>query len=658
MKVKVKVKVKVKQMVRNQGCKACRHKFKEDSQERNYDLYEKFGFKNRRNFEKHSSRNKRCPCKLLINTNTNANTNTTDISNLPLTKWLKYEKAYKYHKNMKTIEKYRDIAKSKYDIHTDEDGRELWFDETKNAVFDIIEGVYSKDIQWISLVAEPGAGKTMVAHYLIWYLTTLWGNEDTYFHHDNITVTTGMSDKSWYEGVLNNFTLQDGRYLWDSLSKRNNNHCLVHRSNFNKRINWLLRNKKFIANHVFIIDESHFADKEDQTIDNEFRRLGLTEQRMKEYNITVILISATPDVNISIMDRNDRHKRVQLQIGPNYKGFNFFFVNGYIIDHENINLENKILSTYTSPRFHFIRATTNQEKGEYRSSIINMCNENKWDCIQDDSCNPCYISVDRDQKEREKERENFKIIRTYEEPLVHTIILLKEKYRASKRLCLTEYTGLISEKPSKVMNTTVTCQGLVPRFFGYRPIPKFKNNENPVFICNLNCVKEYINFIKTWKYKGENGQFIDYSGTLIKSKKNKKIEKKNTTYAKTGNQENRTEVFCKEQDKPQEYLIIRKKTFNEIIALFESNDKVKQLGRGPNYRNKDERGFYRVRTQRDKTEEVRSKQFFKNIERTNSWAFKGTTEESQNKNRYRVYPCYENLEDSSTLEWWLVYYEL
>ena len=48
-----------------------------------------------------------------------------------------------------------------------------------------------------------------------------------------------------------------------------------------------------------------------------------------------------------------------------------------------------------------------------------------------------------------------------------------------ERLKLTPYTGLISEKPAKKMNTSVTCNGLIPRFFGYDDLPIFQNNENP-----------------------------------------------------------------------------------------------------------------------------------------------------------------------------------
>lgn len=60
------------------------------------------------------------------------------------------------------------------------------------------------------------------------------------------------------------------------------------------------------------------------TISDEFRRLGLTTDKMKEYNIKIINVSATPDVQLSILLRHPNHKVIQLINGENYKGFKYF----------------------------------------------------------------------------------------------------------------------------------------------------------------------------------------------------------------------------------------------------------------------------------------------------------------------------------------------
>ena len=133
-----------------------------------------------------------------------------------------------------------------------------------------------------------------------------------------------MSDTDWFKQLIDNFTLKDGSYLWGEINRLEKNHCIVHRSNFHKRITYILDNLELIHDHIFIIDESHFADSKDMTIDNHLQRLGVTLERMKEYNIKIICISATPDVNLSLMSRSDNHKLVKLNPGPNYKGFKYY----------------------------------------------------------------------------------------------------------------------------------------------------------------------------------------------------------------------------------------------------------------------------------------------------------------------------------------------
>ena len=70
----------------------------------------------------------------------------------------------------------------------------------------------------------------------------------------------------------------------------------------------------------------------------------------------------------------------------------------------------------------------------------------------------------------------------------------------------------------------------------------------------------------------------------------------------------------------------------------------------------DEAGFYRCITQFDKNENIRTKEEFEMYERSKRWGFRGNTEKSKEKNKYRVYPVYENPNDVNSLEWWLIYY--
>ena len=517
-------------MVENQGCKKCREVFSEDSEERNYSNFALYGFKDESSFRKHNSRNKHCPCKQVNITNEGG----TNVGGTNLNETNPIQAIWEppiLTAQLVSEEDYCDdqeVIEMKLKKHN-RSGRPLWFETTSIASAEILTAILNTSIQWITLVAEPGSGKTMVAHMLIYMIFKL--PYDKSIPSTNITITTGMSDKEWYDQVLENFQLRDGEYLWKEIHKVHENNCIVHRSNFHKRITYLLNNQQYLNNHVLVIDESHFADDKLMTIDKELERLGLTEERMKQYNIKTIFISATPDVNLSLMHRQDNHKLVQLENGPEYKGFKYHYDNGRIIDDNEIaELGQFIRSKFSNPRYHFIRARTQQEKGEYREKISECCVFNQWILEEDDSDNNIYLSFKPDENERKAILDGKRVIKTYSIPITHTFILIKNKYQASKRLKITEYTGIIYEKQSKKRNATVTCNGLIPRFFGYDSLPQFHNNEEPVFICDKTSVEEYIQFSEDFVYEGK-----DYTGSRIKSDERKTKELKNTCYGNLAN---------------------------------------------------------------------------------------------------------------------------
>ena len=558
MKVKVKVKVKplkntpqiLIKMVANQCCKKCRCKFDVTADERNYKLYANYGFLTEERFRKHNGGNKKCPCKSISNISPVENNSIYENYELPI--W------GVYIQNTSLISEgdyvlYQGISQLLLKIHKN-GGRPLWFHTTEQAGYTILqEGIMNRLIQWITLVAEPGSGKTMVLHLLIHIISLL--PHELSINYNSITLTTGMSDIEWYSQVLNNFQLKDGKYLWEGVNKLSENNCIVHRSNFHKRITYLLNNPQYISNHIFIIDESHFADDPDMTIDKEFKRLGLTEERMIEYNIKVIFVSATPDVQLSLMSSKDNHRLVWLENGEGYKGFRYYIENNMIHNYvDGLDIGNLIRSKWSNPRFHYIRARTNQEKGEYRSQLVSLCEVNGWIIFEDDSENDVYLSFKSDEPERVAAQEGRIVVKAYEPPITHTFILIKNKYSASKRLKLTPYTGLISEKPAKKMNTSVTCNGLIPRFFGYDELPIFSGDEKPLFMCNKDSVHQYIRFSEDFIYEGKN-----YTSARLNVTPDKIKELKNTWSGEMGN--------------------ITPKTHDSKIGISEPYDSTDDIGR-------------------------------------------------------------------------------
>lgn len=521
-------------MVKNQQCKNCKNHFDDDAPQRNYSLYANYGFANEDKFRSHSSKNKNCPYKSTLTTVFHDENSSVSIS----------ESSPNITIDVSEVEwgpVIQNISISPED-HVDNQemlqiklnkhnrgGNPLWFENSLDTAYTILAQILDPNVQSITAVGEPGVGKTAVIHCLIYLLSML--SYEKAIHPNCITLTTGMSDTDWYEQLLKAFKLRDDAFLMESLYNIKDNHCITHRSNFHKRITWLLNNPEYISNSIFIIDEHHFADDVEMTIDNEFKRLGLTEEKMKHYNIKIVNVSATPDVSLSIMSKQDNHKMVILQNGDDYKGFEYYTNRDMILDYtDDIDLEALIRKNYSSPRYHFIRARTQQEKGVYRENMVSIANNNGWDVIKDDSCHNYYLSFKQDENERNAELQGKSIIRTYLQPLKHTVILIKNKYPASKRLKLTRFTGLVMEKPAEKMNTTVTCNGLIPRFWGYENTPDFSHNQKPLFICNKSSVDEYITFKKDFVYNGKS-----YTSNRIKSDETKLKELKTTWLCKLSN---------------------------------------------------------------------------------------------------------------------------
>lgn len=89
---------------------------------------------------------------------------------------------------------------------------------------------------------------------------------------------------------------------------------------------------------------------------------------------------------------------------------------------------------------------------------------------------------------------------------------------------------------------------------------------------------------------------------------------------------------------------------------FKLHLKPKGYGIGPKTKKEDANGFYSSITQFDKEQKIRTNAEFEAYEKDKKWGFRGNTQKSKDKNKYRVYPVYSDANDKTTLEWWLVYY--
>lgn len=639
-----------------QSCVACRRVFEHDSHQRDYANFETYGFKSEEAFKKHSARNRKCPCKQLLDVCNEIQIEREEEHRIEreeeLPTWMRMEDMIddaicedeyallqeeaqiKIRNNDKRIEilnkKGKNVSK-------------LWYPEPEECAANITENVIlNPNISMVSVIAEPGSGKTAVTHNLVYQIIKL--PQDKGMRPSNITMTTGMNDKDWYNQMMNSLKLQNGEYLWNELYNVDQNHCVTIRSTFYKRINYILNNQKLLKNHIFIIDESHFADEKGMSLDSNFKQLGLTEERMKHYGIKIILVSATPDVNLSIMERNQHHTVAILKNGTGYKGFHHFMKFGQIIDfNSNTDFVNLVRNNYHKPRYHFARVRISSKDSNYRDYLNNVCEQQDWILIEDDSDNDYIICHDND--ETKQVPIGTKAINVYVRPPKHTIILLKNKYTASKRLKLTPYIGIVLEKPADKQNTTATSNGLVPRYFGYYNVEY--GNENPsIFVCNLKCIEEYIKFSNN---SGSGERFTydgkDYTSLKLKSKVDgSRNEYKNTVYTHMASVERTTITPADTRREPK---IEKFKTQDEVKKFYYEKLKPKYGGTGPKTHNrKNDQGFHldtNVNVVLSTTELYNKRKDWANTD--------------SRKFVYRVRPCYRDVNDNQTIEWWLIYYE-
>tara|TARA_B110000211_G_scaffold221781_2_gene269804 strand:- start:3746 stop:5509 length:1764 start_codon:yes stop_codon:yes gene_type:complete len=377
--------------------------------------------------------------------------------------------------------------KKKLDRQARRRGERLFYDEQKKSAIDIGASLIDKGKRYITVVAPPGSGKTNLIHCLYHMFKANFPNE---YIRKNITITTGMSDIDWQNQTEQGTLLRNTR--------REEEEKIFHRGQLKHRFDELKKHPELLSNHVFIVDECQIANQIDGTIDKEFRAAGLTSEMIEKFNIVLINISATPDSLLVEMVPSEKHALVELAVGKNYLSFQSLiardFIEDYTSDEDLIRTLEEDIINYTSPRWHFIRI--HNKKENIHNKVRQLEDKNVVQVIEHNS----------------KERIDMLDEKLKAPPEKHTIIIIKDFYRASKRLRLTQHIGLVIEPPAKKADDTVTAQGLIARFLGYYSPSElqFPIGQTPKFIGNKDSIDRYIEFTRTWSYAD-----IDYSSRRV-----------------------------------------------------------------------------------------------------------------------------------------------
>ena len=432
---------------------------------------------------------------------------------------------------------------------------------------------------------------------------------------ENIYIITGLSSREWVEQTTNRMP--------KSIQER-----VFHRDHLTNKFVDDIKNKK---NVLIIIDEIQIAAKEDQTLYKAFNDAGFyNKQNLLKNDIKIIEFTATPDGTIyDLMNWGENALKIKMEPGEGYTSCFDLKNQKRVLQYKdlcgydkktgevnerlvtgNINELKTHIDKYEEPSYHIIRTPNG-----YMSDIV-IDNFKKY--MGEDIK---YYTYD---KEGDIEDIN-KILQV--KPEQHTYIFIKEKLRCAKTLHK-KYLGVVYERYTKLPDDAVVIQGLIGRGTGY------DDNGKSIYFTNIPSIEKYE---KLW-----NSNFEDKS---IKWK-SKTTKRKNDLLHSTGTYNNPSlidgmSVSSDESNEEHEPVIKKFTDFNEVKKYVKED-----LGnkRGPNNpsKNINQDGFYENYI-RGKRSVMDTKEVYDN----RKWGIKQS---------FRLHPCYEDVNDKSTLQFWIIHY--
>ena len=432
---------------------------------------------------------------------------------------------------------------------------------------------------------------------------------------EHIYIITGLSSCEWKE--------QTKERMPESIQTR-----VFHRCELPNTFVDEIKDKQ---NIFLIMDEIHFAAKKGQTIYKTFKNAGLlNKSKLYENDIKILEYTATPDGTIyDLMKWNDASSKILADVGDGYiSSYNLLQMGrvkqykelcGYDketgeVDEEvfeNIEEIKSDIDNYANPLYHIIRTKNGPEQDltiQNFKQIFNVDTNN-------------FIKYDR---ESEIEDINKTLII---KPERHTFIFIKEMLRCAKTL-KKKFIGILYDRYSKNPDDTTIIQGLVGRDTGY--------DNNGISICytNINSIERYE---ELWKSNFEdktikwNSKTTKYTNGILSGKN-------------TFNDPKDYDGFSvDDSDELKEPVIKKFKTQEEAKEYYNKELKEKMKGRGPNKIKPNNDGYYEAT--------IRSNKKIYTCDEVKCERRQGLTE-----NNYRFYPCYEVVNDKSTLQWWFIHY--
>ena len=430
---------------------------------------------------------------------------------------------------------------------------------------------------------------------------------------ENIYIITGLSSCEWKE--------QTKERIPESIQKR-----VFHRCDLPTTFVDEIKDKK---NIILIMDEIQVAAKTEQTIYKAFELAGLlNKSKLYENDIKILEYTATPDGTIyDLMKWEEASSKILADGGEGYVSSYDLLKMGRVKQYkelcgynkktgevdkevfENIQEIKKDIDTYIRPLYHIIRTKNGSEQDITINNLKKIFNIDYYNYIKYDYKNKNGNINDILKKKPEK----------------HTIFLFKEGARCAITLVKTNI-GILYDRCSKKPDDATIIQGLIGRDTGY--------DNNGISICYTN-IPSIEKYEKLWLSNFEDKTIVWNSKTTIC--KNGVVSGKNTFNDPT------YYGFSESNDNIDEIK-------EPIIKIFATQEEVKEYciknlkKRGPNKKSHNNEGYYEAI--------IRSIKKIYSCDEIKCGKKYGI---SKNDN-YRLYPCYKDINDKTTLQWWFIHY--
>lgn len=499
---------------------------------------------------------------------------------------------------LKEIELQRNIFNGEFELMKHR-GELTIFDNQLQIGKQIFNAFEQRELAISLIIAPTQSGKT---GSMIALISEFVNNSD--IDINNIYIITGISSVEWKEQTINRFP--------NCLNQN-----ILHRNDLERKIKNLTSTK----NSLIIIDETHYACKEDQALYNLFKENELFDlQNLYEHDIKIIQYSATPDgVVYDINKWENACKIIIANGGESYVSNKQLLENQQVIQYKSLHTKDEqelnknikelktIIDNYSEPKYHIIRTKSGKEQG-YTITNITLALKPAYK----------YILKTYDGESKFDLNDMLKV-----KPKKHTIIFIKEMLRCAKTL-YKDNIGVLYERHTKAINSSAIIQGLLGRATGYDSNKDIKVFTDITTIENYNILLENnfdMDLVSNWSTNSTTAKGKS-KGTINSAKNFKGAKSKTPLEAEKKKKKSVIKVF----DTMEAAIKFVKKKFGENT----------NMGKEP-VKNSD--GFYLSTIRADKR--VRS---VEEIMNSNIYGVGASI-------KFKLYYAYEDLNNNDTLKY-------